>query len=438
MILNRRRFLISAAAPCLLRSAPVAANEGPGILAIGVGNRGGAVALAAARHARVVACCDVDTAKAEAFLARLAKEQPSRPELYKDYGRALERKDVDAVTIGTPDHWHTAIVIAALKAGKDVYCEKPMTLTIDEGRKICQAVRKTRRVVQVGTQQRSEFNGRFLKAVALARGGRLGKPLTAACFIGAARAAGPFPVNDPPGTLDWDFWLGQAPKAPYSKERCHGTFRWWYEYSGGKLTDWGAHHVDIAMWALGEENTGPVEIEGQGDFPLGRAATLAMLRGRGARDFPNAYNTATKFKITLKFGSGNTITVEDGPGNGIRLEGDKEQIWVSRSELKGRLVEAIAGDAGETERLAAEVAKLYGGPPATHMANFMASIRSRSTPISDVFTHHRAVSACHLCNIAMLMGRKLRWDPKKESFIGDGEANALVARKQRKPYRIEA
>ena len=132
------------------------------------------------------------------------------------------------------------------------------------------------------------------------------------------------------------------------------------------------------MWALGEENTGPVEIEGQGNFPLGRAATLAMLRGRGARDFPNAYNTATKFKITLKFASGNIITVEDGPGNGIRLDGDKEQIWVSRNELKGRLVEAIAGDAGETERLAAEVAKLYGGPPATHMANFMASMRSRS------------------------------------------------------------
>ncbi len=396
------------------------------------------IALHAVRHGRVVACCDVDTAKAEGFLARLAKEQPTRPDVIKDYRRGLERKDVDAVVIGTPDHWHTAIVIAALKAGKDVYCEKPLTLTIDEGRKICEAVKKTRRVMQVGTQQRSEFKGQFLKAVALARSGRLGKPLTAHCFIGAARALGPFPVTDPPSTLDWDFWLGQAPNVPYSRERCHSTFRWWLEYSGGKLTDWGAHHVDIAMWALGEENTGPVEIEGRGEFPLGREATLAALKGRAPRDFPNAYNTPTTFKITLKFASGNTIVVEDGPGNGIRLAGDKEEIWVSRKELTGPLVDAIAADAGETERLDAAVARLYGGPPATHMANFIESIRSRITPIADVFTHHRAMTSCHLCNIAMLVGRKLRWDPRKERFIGDGEANGLLARKQRKPYRIEA
>jgi myo-inositol 2-dehydrogenase/D-chiro-inositol 1-dehydrogenase len=224
------------------------------IAAIGVGGRGSGIANQAAGFGQMVACCDVDRDHAERF----ASKYKGTCQVYTDYRKVLDRKDVHVVTIGTPDHWHTAIAIAALRAGKDVYCEKPLTLTIDEGKQICRAVKQTGRVLQVGTQQRSEYKQMFLKAVAMARSGRLGKKLNITCSIGGSSARGPFPTAEPPKGLDWDFWLGQAPLVPYCRERCHATFRWWLEYSGGKLTDWGAHHVDIAQWALGYENSGPV------------------------------------------------------------------------------------------------------------------------------------------------------------------------------------
>jgi predicted dehydrogenase len=416
------------------------ANDGLNVLTIGVRGRGGGVGRSAGLHGRVVAVCDVDTASADRFFKGLLNQQESKPELYKDYRQALERKDIDVVTIGTPDHWHTAILIAAMKAGKDIYCEKPMTLTIDEGKLICKVARETGRVVQVGTQQRTEFGQRFLRAAAIARSGRLGKKLTATCSIGTSSSGGPFPTGDPPATLDWDFWLGQTPKVPYCPQRCHGSFRWWLEYSGGKMTDWGAHHIDIAQWAVGAENTGPVEIEGEGDFPQRREQTLAMITGKiPPTAIPNGYNAVTAFRVRLKFAGGNTIVVRHGPGNGILIEGEKGRIEVSRGRLVGAPIEQIQADEAEARKLDAEVVKLYKGKqPGSHMENFIQSVRDRSQPISDVFTHHRAVSSCHLCNIVLLLGRKLKWDPAKEDFIGDPEASAMRSRKQRVPYTIEA
>jgi len=208
-----------------LHSAADSADERLGIGAIGVGGKGSGDGHSAARFGRMVACCDVDRKHAEKF----ADRYEGRCAIYKDYRELLDRKDIQVVTIGTPDHWHTAIAIAALRAGKDVYCEKPLTLTIDEGRRICRAVRETGRVFQVGTQQRSEYKQMFLKAVALARSGRLGKKLTATCSIGGAPRGGPFETGDPPPELDWDAWLGQAPKVPYTPQRCHSTVRWWLE-----------------------------------------------------------------------------------------------------------------------------------------------------------------------------------------------------------------
>jgi len=447
---TRRQFLkasagISAAGiiapyiPTSSRAKARSANDGLGVLAIGVRGRGGGIGRAAGKYGRVVACCDVDTASIDKFLEELVKQQQSKPDIYKDYRKALERKDVDIVTIGTPDHWHTAILIAAMKAGKDVYCEKPMTLTIDEGKKICKAAEQTGRVVQVGTQQRTEYKQMFLKAVAIARSGRLGQKLTATCAIGGGPTGGPFPVTEPPQTLDWDFWLGQAPKVPYSEQRCHGKFRYWLEYSGGKMTDWGAHHVDIAQWAIGAENTGPIEIEGQGQFPQGRQMTLAMItRKEAPTDIPNGYNTATKFSVTLDFANGNTIVVRDGPGNGILLQGEKGRIYVSRRELTGLPIEEIEASEKQTSWLHNQVIELYNGrQPSTHMENFIQSVRRRSESISDVFTHHRAVSSCHMCNIALLLNRKLRWDPEAEDFISDPKASAMLSRPQRKPYTID-
>jgi predicted dehydrogenase len=435
-MINRRTFLLTSAAGVLRGQAPSGALR---ILAVGVRGRGGGIALNAAKFGRVVAVCDVDDACTELFLGKLAKVQEAKPEIFKDYRRVLERKDIDIVTIGTPDHWHTAILIDAVKAGKDVYCEKPLTLTIDEGIQICRAVKRSKQIVQVGTQQRSEFKQMFLKAAAIARGGRLGNKLTAICYIGEGRAGGPYPTAAPPSTLNWDMWLGQAPKVEFTPQRCHSTFRWWLEYSGGKLTDWGAHHVDIAHWALGLENTGPSEIFGHGDFPLGREETLMRMLGKAPPDFPNAYNTPTRFDITLKYGNGNTVIIRDGPGNGIRIEGEKGYIFVNRNELTGEVVSAIESDPNARTRLNEEVVKLYSGKePVSHMQDFVECVRSRKLPISDVFTSHRSITACHLANIAMLVGRTVQWNPIREDILaGDKQALALLKRHQRKPYTIK-
>lgn len=410
----------------------VRGRKGPWkIAAIGTGGRGSTIGHAAAEFGQMVACCDVDRAHAERFAARYE----GKCQIYEDYRKLLERKDIDVVTIGTPDHWHAPIAIAALRAGKDVYCEKPLTLTIDEGKQICRAVRETGRVFQVGTQQRSEFKQMFLEAVAMARTGRLGHPLKITCSIGGMKVEGPFPTRKPPDGLNWDFWLGPAPLVPYCPERCHSTFRWWLEYSGGKLTDWGAHHVDIAQWAAGCEETGPVEIEGRGNFPTLPPDFKPVEFFAGKTTLPNSYNTATEFNVHLRYANGCEIIVRDGPGNGLWIAGPKGEIFVSRQKLTGAPVEKLT--AAEQAWLDGEVRKLYRGrEPGSHMGNFLACVQDRSLPISDVFTHHRSVSACHLCNIAMLLKRKLRWDPQQELFLGDDEANALLSRPRRASYAL--
>ena len=248
---TRREFLtvsaglaVAASTPYVFTSAAAGAESASdrlGIGAIGVGGRGSGIGHDAGSRGNMLACADVDRGHAERFAAKYG----GKCQVLGDYRKLLDRKDIQAVTIGTPDHWHAKIAIEAMQAGKDVYCEKPLTLTIDEGKLICKTVKQTKRVFQVGTQQRS--GKQFLMAVALARSGRLGKTLKATCSIGGAPSSKPLAEGTPPDGLDWDFWLGQCPKVPYTKERCHGSFRWWLEYSGGKLTDWGAHHVDIAQ-----------------------------------------------------------------------------------------------------------------------------------------------------------------------------------------------
>lgn len=406
------------------------ANETIGIGAIGVGGRGSGIGHSAAGFGVMLACADVDRSHAEKFASRYE----GKCETYQDYRKVLDRKDIQVVTIGTPDHWHTKIAVEAMRAGKDVYCEKPLTLTIDEGKIIRRVVQETKRVFQVGTQQRSDR--RFLQAVALARSGRLGKTLTATCSIGSGPQGGPFPTSEPPAELNWDFWLGQTPLVPYTKERCHGTFRWWLEYSGGKLTDWGAHHVDIAQWGIGCEATGPVEVSGEGNFPTMPENFDPVAFFAGKLKLPNAYNTATTFRCTLKFANGSTIIVQHGPDNGVWFEGENGRIFVNRGRITGAPIEQLS-DADKTW-LEEEVRKLYKGRELRgHMANFFECVRDRSEPISDVASHHRELSSCHMCNIAMLLKRTLKWDPEKEVFIGDEQANALLSRPQRAPYTIE-
>jgi predicted dehydrogenase len=434
---TRRGFLQTAAtavaAPYFFASRSARAedenNDKLGIGCIGTGGRGSGIGRDACRRGNPIAVADVDLSHAERFASGF-----DGMEVYQDYRRLLDRKDIDVVTIGTPDHWHVKIAIEALQSGKHVYCEKPLTLTIDEGKKICQVVKETGRAFQVGTQQRSD--GRFRLAVAIAQSGMLGKPLKATCSIGGAPGGGPWEPTEPPERFDWDFWLGQCPVVPYTRQRCHGSFRWWLEYSGGKLTDWGAHHVDIAHWGLGKEHTGPAEIEGAGTFPnipddFNPAAFFA-----GKQTIPNGFNTAQQFHIDLTFDDGNQIHVQHGPGNGILFEGPNGRIFVNRGKITGKPVEDLAGE--EKQRMEEAALKLYKGKqPRGHMQNFFDCIYEGGEPVSDVFTHHRELSSCHMCNIAMLLKRKLRWDPTKEQFLGDDEANALISRPQRKPYTID-
>jgi predicted dehydrogenase len=340
----------------------------------------------------------------------------------------LDRKDIEAVTIGTPDHWHVKVAIDALRAGKHVYCEMPLTLTVDEGRQLLKVAEETGKVVHVGTQQRSEFSRRFLKAIVIARSGRLGEKLHALVSVGTGEKGGPFENTNPPSELDWDMWLGQTPQVHYCKQRCDYDFRWWLAYSGGQVTDWGVHHMDIALWALGLENTGPVAIEGKGTYP----------------QIPSGFDVAVDFDCNLTFADGQVCRLYSGT-NELIISGEKGRIRVNRGGLTGKPVEDLT--AADEDRINDEIVKLcHGKDPSgedgtdgkagAHMHNFFDCIKDGGRTISDPSTHHRSVSACHLANIAMMLGRKMQFDPDKEDFIGDEEASAMLRREQRPEYSI--
>jgi predicted dehydrogenase len=403
------------------------------------------------RHADCVAVCDVDSehaakGKTKALEANARSGRERQVEVYEDYRKLLDRKDIEVVTIVTCDHWHTKIAIEAMKAGKDVYCEKPLTLTIDEGKQIIKVLKETKRVFQVGTQQRSEFSAnrnsvptQFLVAIALCHAGRLGDIRRVRCEINGAPKSGEIPKAPVPSNLNWDMWLGQAPmtdylqgdpstQARYPQSRTHYEFRWWYEYSGGKMTDWGAHHVDIAQWACGMDNSGVVSIEG--------TATHPVPLENGMPTQSNRYNAATNFDITGKFANGVELKIGSEGENGITIEGSKGTIFVSRGALRdveGTIVASLK-DSPLPEDAITKLCK--GKKPGNHMANFFECCKDRSLPISDVATHHRAMTTCHLANIAIRLGRKLTWNPQTEQIVGDDEANKWQKREQRKGYEI--
>lgn len=440
---SRRDFLRVAASSALLaplgaatapRSASAAAfraaNDRPRLALIGAGGQGSYDARRASRFGDFLAVCDVDKNHAEAARAdrNIGK---GKAEAYEDYRKVLDRDDIDAVLIGTPDHWHTKICVDALKAGKDVYCEKPLTLTIDEGKILCRVATDTKRVMQVGTQQRSDHNKVFVLAVALVRSGRIGKIKKVTAAIGGGPAGGPFAKEAPPAELNWDMWLGQTPKVDYIKERCHANFRWWYEYSGGKLTDWGAHHVDIAHWGLGLDNTGPTTIEVE-------RSELPVSFDKGWPAVDDQYNTPTSFLVRATFANGIPLEIRDDTENGVRFEGERGNIFVTRDriDLDGGAVPALYADP-IPESLLKELR--HGKPMDDHFENFFACCNDRGKPVSDVWSHHRALTTCHLSNIAIrLGGRKLNWDPDKEQIVGDDEANAFLSRPQRAGYEINA
>ena len=419
---------------------------------IGVGDMGRGNARGFNGLVDIVAVCDVDSlhremAQDDNNIGRRQGNNRVRPTGYKDYRSVLDRDDVDVVSVVTPDHWHTKICIEAMQAGKHVFCEKPLTLTLEENQIIREACKKYNKVFQVGTQQRSQRN-EFALATLMVRKGLLGKITKVTCDIGGSPTSGPIPKADVPARLDFDMWLGQAPLVDYiatpevndanrrdawpRNSRTHYEFRWWYEYSGGKFTDWGAHHVDCAMWALDvlADGTGPVKIN-----PILAEHPVPYKDGYPTVD--NRYNVSHRFDIECTFEDGLAMHVVSNSrdGNGILFEGTEGRIHVSRGRIVGRPFEDIREQIGELFPNE-EFEKLYHGKQwEGHKQNFIRCMREGGLPVSDVYTHIQAMAVCHLCVIAGRLGREVAWDPKTEK-TGDAESQSFVAREQRKGYEI--
>jgi predicted dehydrogenase len=394
------------------------ANE-HAIALIGCGGRGRGIAQQAASHGRIVALCDVD----ERQLAQARKTWPEAS-AEKDFRRVLEQKDVDIVVCGTVDHWHVLVSAAAMRAGKDVYCEKPLTLTIDEGKHLVRTQQETGRILQTGSQQRSD--AKFRLACELVRNGRLGKLQHIDVFLPSGRREGPFPSATVPDGFDWDLWQGPTPQVDYVPERTHVTFRYWWEYSGGTMTDWGAHHNDIALWGLGLERSGPITVRGK---PL-----VEMIPGgfTAASEYEVQYTYANGVTHSCRSTSANAwngaVLDPQGQQHGVKFIGSEGWIWVTRGQIQASdpeiLVEPLDGNA---TRLPVSN---------DHMGNFFESVGSRRPPVCDAEIGHRSASICHLGVIALRLGRELKWDPGSESF-SDAEANGWRKREMRAPWSLD-
>jgi predicted dehydrogenase len=421
-------------------------NSRPRIAAVGTGSRWDhrATGLTGTygsgkefpKYGDLIAVCDADSARRERAAALVKDWSGHAADAVADYRAIIDRDDIDIVHISTPDHWHAKIAIEAMLSGKDVYCEKPMTLTIAEGQLMSDVCHETGRIVQIGSQQRS--TRMFLNAIAMIRDGRIGELKHVTCSVGGAPTSPELPAVDPPKSLDWNLWQGPTPDVIFRRKegdygetkgwsRCHYEFRWWYEYSGGKLTDWGAHHVDIATWAMDKTDTGPIVVD-----PVMVKHPMPFKDGYPTLD--NQFNTATQFLINAKYADGMQLTIRHDLDNGILFEGTQGRIFANRGRLSGKPVEDLSSNPLPD----GAVEKVYKDRPLTdHFRNFFDAVAARKEPVSDVFSHHRALSACHLAGIAARLGRKIKWDPKAERIIGDDAAQSFISRDKRKGFEIE-
>jgi len=393
--------------PYFVRSSALAApgrpgaNDRIGIGYIGVGRRAREI-MTLPPGAEIVAISDV-------YKKRLDEIGAGRTwKSFQDYRKLLELKEVDAVIITTPDHWHALNAVHACQAGKDVYCEKPLSLTVREGRAMVQAARRYQRIFQTGSQQRSMEACRF--GCELIRSGRIGKVHT----VHADNYPSPWEPNLPPQPvpegLDWDMWLGQTPVRPYHEEiylpRVRGTEAGWISfraYSGGEMTGWGSHGLDIIQWALGMDDSGPVEVWPEGE--------------------------GLKCPVSFRYADGAVVHLDGkGPHGGGLFIGSKGQIFIDRGLYRAEPEEIAKAPLGPSD------VHLYKST--NHMQNWLDCIRSRKAPVADVEIGHRSATVCHLGNIARWTGRRLRWDPAKETFIGDDQANALLQRPMRSPWSL--
>ena len=421
--------LAPAAAATVSPQKKAAASDKVRVALIGAGGQG-QVNLSAFLRLSEVDCpavCDVDDKRTAEGLKIVADARGKAPEGYKDFRKVLERKDVDAVIVATPDHWHALNAILACQAGKDVYVEKPLATTIEEGRAIVTAARKYNRVVEVGTQQRSSRH--FQDAVAVVKSGKLGKiRMTRAwAYLDWKSGLGNPPDAPVPAGVDYDMWLGPAPARSFNPMRFHHNFRWFWDYSGGLATDWGAHMIDVVMWAMGEDPVGAMAIGGKYGFP------------DDIRETPDTQQSVIEFPgYSLVWE--HMIGCGVGPWqreHGAEFHGENGILVVDRG---GWEVVSETDSFKQPER----VFRMMPTPrqPGSgdfhfeHVKNFMACVKSRQAPTADVEIGHRSVTACHLGNIAVRLQRYVRWDPKSERIVGDEEAQALVGRKYRSPWLL--
>ena len=396
---------------------------------------------------QVLAVCDANTAsygyrtpeqflgrkpvqeKVNAFYAaRKASGTYKGCDAYHDFRDVLAREDIDAVAIVVPDHWHALMVIMAAKARKDIYCEKPLSLAIGQGQAMVKAVRQHQRILQTGSHYRSSPDNRL--GCELVRNGRIGQVKRILTQVAEINAVDPGPDWKPmpvPEGFDYDMWLGPAPWAPYHKDRCFYRFRFNLDYSGGQVTNFGAHSNDAAQWALGMDHSGPAEIEDQGSEwpPKG-----------------GLYNTATRTAFCARYANGvELICKTDQPGFGIRFEGTEGWIEYGYQGLKTHPESLKTSPIGPNEvhlpmsnPNRTQEASQFHVPD--HVRNFLDSIKSRKDPIAPVEVGHRSASLCHLGNIAMRLKGNLRWDPVQEQFVGNAEANRMLTRPMRAPWRL--
>ena len=379
--------------------------------AIGVGSQGSGDmrGFLSKPEVQMVAVCDVD--KSHRDNAKKTVDQRYRNSdctAYLDFRELIGRGDLDAVQLAMPDQWHAIPAIAAARAGLDIHGQKPLARSVREGRAICNAVHRYGRVWQTGSQQRSDW--KFRRVCELVRNGRIGKILKVEVGLPTGGATDVKPVTQVPEGLDWNFWLGPAPYVPY-RGVVHWNWRWIMDYSGGQLTDWAGHHIDIAHWGMGWDYTGPVEIEGKGNYPK-----------------EGLYNVPTEYKFACKYADGTIMTVANNQQltQGAKWYGEKGWIHVNRGGMSASNEKILR------EEIAPNEIKLYESRD--HKQNFLDCVKSRKLTICPAEVGLRSISVALLGEIAMLTGRKIKWDPEKEEIKGDPEASALLGRSYREPW----
>jgi len=366
---------------------------------------------------RILAVCDVDAPRRYAAAEVVNKAYGNTDcGTIHDFRELFARRDIDTVCLAVPDHWHSIVAIQAARAGKHIYGEKPLALTISEGRAMVREIRRTGCVWETGSWQRSTDH--FRRACALVRSGRIGRLTRVLVGIGSGSATGPQPAMPVPPGFDYDTWLGPAPEAPYTEKRCHWNFRWILDYSGGQVTDWGAHHIDIAHWGMNADDTGPVEVWGRGEFPS-----------------DGLWDAAVHFHFECRYADGLMLEVADAKTypEGVRFIGDGSEVFVSRADLKAQPAALLRERLGPGEMdLGGRRSENRQG----HRRDFLDCVRTNSLPIAPIEAAHRSITVAHLGNIAMILGRKVRWNPNREEFLDDPAASRMLQRPMRSPWHI--